>query len=45
MNKEYLKMSIEQAVEDFEFFVEYKNSLTHEELVISTIDFEELGIY
>ena len=30
---------------DFEFFVEYKNSLTPEELVVSTIDFEGMGIF
>ena len=29
---------------DFEFFVEYYNSLTSEELAVSTIDFEKLGI-
>ncbi len=35
---------MEQAVEDFEFFVQYRNSLTPEELAVSTIDFFELGI-
>ena len=33
------------AVEDFQFFVEYHNSLTEDELAVSTINFEELGIY
>ncbi|WP_458453448.1 hypothetical protein [Methanobrevibacter sp.] len=44
MNVNNLKMSMEQAVEDFEFFVQYRNSLTPEELAVSTIDFVELGI-
>lgn len=44
MNGKNFKMSMEQAVEDFEFFVQYKNSLTQEELAVSTIDFVELGI-
>jgi hypothetical protein len=34
-----------ESVRDFQFFVEYKNSLTVEELAVSTIDFEEMGIY
>lgn len=44
MNGKNFKMSMEQAVEDFEFFVEYRNSLTPEELVVSKIDFECLGL-
>ena len=44
MNGKNFKMSMKQAVEDFEFFVQYKNSLTQEELAVSTIDFVELGI-
>lgn len=43
MNDKNLKTTMYNAV-DFEFFVEYKNSLTVEELAVSTIDFEELGI-
>lgn len=45
MKDENLKTILDQAVEDLEFFVEYRNSLTPEELVVSTIDFGELGIY
>lgn len=44
MKGKNLKMSMEQVVEDFEFFVEYRNSLTQEELAVSTIDFEGMGI-
>ena len=44
MNDKNLKTTMYNAV-DFEFFVEYKNSLTPEELVVSTIDFEGIGIY
>ena len=44
MNGKNLKTTMYNAV-DFEFFVEYKNSLTVEELAVSTIDFEELGIF
>lgn len=44
MKGKNLKMSMEQVVEDFEFFVEYRNSLTPEELAVSTIDFEGMGI-
>ena len=44
MDANNFKMSMEQAVEDFEFFVQYRNSLTQEELAVSTIDFEDLGI-
>lgn len=43
MNGENLKTTMYNAV-DFEFFVEYYNSLTSEELAVSTIDFEKLGI-
>ncbi len=39
------RITMEQAVMDFQFFVDYKNSLTAEEMLVSTIDFEELGIY
>ena len=45
MDVNNLKRSMEQVVEDFEFFVQYRNSLTQEELAVSTIDFNELGIY
>ena len=44
MNGKNFRMPMEQVVEDFEFFVQYKNSLTQEELAVSTIDFVELGI-
>ena len=44
MNGEKLKTTMYNVV-DFEFFVEYKNSLTPEELVVSTIDFEGMGIF
>ena len=44
MNDKSLKTTMYNAV-DFEFFVEYYNSLTSEELAVSTIDFEELGIF
>ena len=44
MNDVTLKTTMYNAV-DFEFFVEYKNSLTPEELDVSIINFEELGIY
>ena len=44
MNDEKLKTTMYNAV-DLEFFVEYKNSLTPEELTVSTIDFEGLGIF
>lgn len=44
MNGENLKTTMYNAV-DFEFFVEYRNSLTPEELVVSKIDFEGMGIY
>ena len=45
MNVSNLEISMQQVVEDFEFFVQYRNSLTQEELVVSTINFEDLGIY
>lgn len=45
MNVENLRITIEQAVEDYQFYVEYRNSLTPEELAVSTIDFEGMGIY
>ncbi|WP_296870592.1 hypothetical protein [uncultured Methanobrevibacter sp.] len=45
MNGENLKTTMYNAVEDLKFFVEYKNSLTPEELAVSTIDFEGMGIY
>ena len=45
MNDIKLKTTLYSAVEDFQFFVEYRNSLTEEELAVSTINFEELGIY
>ena len=44
MNDKNLKTTMYYAAEDFEFFMEYRNSLTPEELAVSTIDFEELGI-
>lgn len=44
MNDKSLKTTMYNAV-DFEFFVEYRDSLTPEELVVSTIDFEGLGIF
>ena len=44
MNGENLETTMYYAVEDLKFFVEYKNSLTPEELVVSTIDFEGMGI-
>ena len=44
MNDKNLKTTMYNAV-DLEFFVEYKNSLTLEELTVSTIDFEGLGIF
>ena len=44
MNMDNFRVTMEQAVMDFQFFVDYKNSLTAEELLVSTIDFEELGI-
>lgn len=44
MKDKNLKTTMYNAV-DLEFFVEYKNSLTPEELVVSTIDFEGLGIF
>ena len=44
MNDKNLKTTMYNAV-DFEFFVEYRNSLTPEELVVSKIDFEGMGIY
>ena len=44
MNDIILKTKMYFAVEDFQFFVEYHNSLTEEELAVSTIDFKELGI-
>lgn len=44
MNGENLKAILNQAVEDYQFYVEYRNSLTPEELAVSTIDFKELGI-
>lgn len=40
----YLDKIYDETVMDFQFFVEYKNSLTAEELAVSTIDFEKLGI-
>lgn len=43
MNGKNTKMNF--VVEDLEFFVEYRNSLSPEELLVSTIDFEGLGIY
>lgn len=43
MNDKKLKTTMYNAV-DFELFVEYRNSLTPEELVVSTIDFEGMGI-
>ena len=43
MNDKNLKTTRYNAV-DFELFVEYRNSLTPEELVVSTIDFEGMGI-
>ncbi len=45
MNGKNFKMSMEQAVEDLKFFVEYRDSLTREELAVSTIDFEGMGIF
>lgn len=45
MDGENLKATLNQAVEDYQFYVEYRNSLTPEELAISTIDFEGMGIY
>ena len=45
MNGENLKTTMYNAVEDLKFFVEYRDSLTPEELVVSTIDFEGMGIY
>ena len=45
MDGKKLKGTLNQAVEDYQFYVEYRNSLTPEELAVSTIDFEELGIY
>lgn len=45
MNVSNLRISMEQAVMDFQFFMEYKNSLTAEEMEVSNIDFNELGIY
>lgn len=44
MKGENLKTTMYNAV-DLEFFVEYRNSLTPEELAVSTIDFEGLGIF
>ena len=44
MSDKKLKTTMYNAV-DLEFFVEYKNSLTPEELTVSTIDFEGLGIF
>lgn len=44
MNGENLNTKMNFAVEDLKFFVEYRNSLTPEELLVSTIDFEGLGI-
>jgi len=43
MNDKNLKTAMYNAV-DFELFVEYRNSLTPDELVVSTIDFEGMGI-
>lgn len=43
MNDKKLKTTMYNAV-DFELFVKYRNSLTPEELVVSTIDFEGMGI-
>lgn len=45
MNGKNLETTMYYAVEDLKFFVEYKNSLTPEELVVSTIDFEGMGIF
>ena len=44
MNVDNFRVTMEQAVMDFQFFVEYKESLTAEEMLVSTIDFEALGI-
>ena len=45
MKDENLKTTMYYAVEDLKFFVEYRDSLTQEELAVSTIDFEGMGIY
>ena len=45
MNGENLETTMYCAVEDLKFFVEYYNSLTSEELAVSTIDFEGMGIF
>ena len=45
MKDENFKTTMYCAVEDLEFFVDYRNSLTPEELAVSTIDFKGLGIY
>ena len=44
MEENNLKTTMYNAV-DFEFFVEYRNSLNPEELVVSKIDFEGMGIF
>lgn len=44
MEEKNLKTPMYYAVEDLKLFVEYRNSLTPEELAVSTIDFEKLGI-
>ena len=45
MNGKNLETAMYYAVEDLKFFVEYRDSLTPEELVVSTIDFEGMGIF
>lgn len=45
MDRKNLETTMYYAVEDLKFFVEYRNSLTPEELVVSTIDFEGMGIF
>lgn len=45
MDRNDLKTTMYNAVEDLKFFVEYRDSLTQEELAVSTIDFEGMGIF
>ena len=45
MKDEKLETTMYYAVEDLKFFVEYRDSLTQEELAVSTIDFEGMGIF